>query len=348
MPKANCTSQKYERYTLSQSPFSLRPTQKDVAKLLRETRNDLRRLVNFKEQFIVRRPIETGSGPKKKIRQLAYPQGRLRAVHELLKFHLNKVRQPSYLFSPRKGKSQRDNATQHLGQDQFLTFDLKQFYPSTSASMVRNWLTDELMMYPDVAGLITKLVTVDDAVSFGSPLTPVLCTLIHRKMFDEIADLCATRHLRHSVWVDDVTISGRFVPSELLTAVRDVVRRHGLKSHKIKFLTGNRPVFITGVGVLGSKLIAPKKFNGELKELFVQYYESQTLEEKETWAQRLLSRLGTARFISGKESIRGRKAADQMNSIKQQLAELRKAKLSIQTKSRLVLSETDEPPPFDL
>ena len=135
MPVARSSPKKYERYSLSQSPLAQRPTQRDLAKLVRETRDDLRRLADYKEQFIIRRQIETGTKTKK-IRQLAYPQGRLRAVHELLKFHLNKVRQPSYLFSPRKGRSQRDNAEQHLGQDQFLTFDLKQFYPSTTENIV--------------------------------------------------------------------------------------------------------------------------------------------------------------------------------------------------------------------
>lgn len=347
MPTAHSSRKKYERYSLSQSPFAQRPTQKDVAKLLRVTRDDLRRLVNYKEQFIVRRTIETGTKVKK-IRQLAYPTGQLRAAHELLRFHLNKVRQPSYLFSPRKGKSQRDNAELHLAQDQFLSFDLKQFYPSTSASMVRSWLIDELLMYTDVASLITKLVTVDDAVSFGSPLTPVLCTLIHRKMFDEIADLCDARHLCHSVWVDDVTISGRFVPGEFLKAVREIVRQHGLKTHKIKFQSGSRPVFVTGIGVLGSKLITPRKFNEELKKLFSEYHESQTLEEKEDCGQKLLSRLGTARFISGKESKRGRKAADQMNSIKQELAELRKADKLKQTTRTTFQSEINSVVPFDL
>jgi RNA-directed DNA polymerase len=315
-----------------------------VVELLRETRDDLRRLANYKEQFIVRRTIEKG----KKVRQLAYPQGRLRAVHELLKFHLNKVKQPSYLFSPRKGRSQRDNAELHLGQDQFLSFDLKQFYPSTTASMVRNWLVEELQMYPDVAGLITCLVTVDEAVSFGSPLTPVLCTLIHRKMFDQIADLCAARHLRHSVWVDDVTISGRFVPGEFLESVHNVVSQHGLKTHKIKFQSGSRPVFVTGVGVLGGKLITPRKINEELKALFSQYHGAQTLEEREDCAQKLLSRLGTARFIAGKDSLRGRKAAGQMNTIKQELAAFRNFNLPIQKHRSVNRLDASDPPPFDL
>ena len=348
MLKARSLSDRYERYSLSQSPLAQRPTQRDLAVLLRETRDDLRRLAAYKEQFIVRRQIETGTRVKK-VRQLAYPQGRLRAVHELLKFHLNKVKQPDYLFSPRKGKSQRDNAVQHLGQDQFLSFDLKQFYPSTTDNMVQSWLIYELGMYPDVARLITRLVTIDGVVSFGSPLTPVLCALIHRKMFDRIADLCSSRKLRLSVWVDDVVISGRFVPGELLVSIRDVIREHGLMSHKIKYSCGNRPVFITGIGVVGRNLISPNSLNICIRDLFSEYHNALTTEEKEDCAQRLLSKLGTVRFIAGSDSIRGRKAADQMNTIKQQLLVLREIELqSSRNAVRIEQSGPDDQPPFDL
>ena len=205
-----------ERYEIDRSPFAQKPTQREVAVLLGESRDDLRRLVNYKEQFIIRRSIKTGKKEKEKLRDLAYPSGRLRAVHERFKYHLDKIKQPNYLFSPRRKRTQRGNAEIHLDQQQYLTLDLKQFYPSTTDNMVRNWMCQILGMYKDVAGLLTHLCTIDGKVSFGSPLTPVLCSLIHRPMFDAIAEICDRRGLKYSVWVDDVTISGRFVPAEVL------------------------------------------------------------------------------------------------------------------------------------
>jgi hypothetical protein len=119
MPRSHRRTDQTERYDISRSPFAQKPTQRDVAALVGETRDDLRRLINYKEQFIVRRQALTGK--KKKVRDLAYPEGRLRAVHERLKYHLNKVKQPSYLFSPRRKRGQRDNAELHLDQEQYLT-----------------------------------------------------------------------------------------------------------------------------------------------------------------------------------------------------------------------------------
>jgi RNA-directed DNA polymerase len=348
MPNPRKVTNQRERYQIASSPFAQKPTQREVAKLVREKRDDLRRLANFKEQFIVRRTTETGKDEKKKTRDLAYPEDRLRRVHERLKFHLNKVKQPSYLFSPRFGKSQRDNAELHAGQAQVLTMDLKQFYPSTTSAMVKKWLINELKMYPDVAALITRLATVDEKASFGSPLTPVLCTLVHRKMFDEIADLCAARNLRYSVWVDDITISGKFVPGELLNQIREVVRKNGLKTHKIRYRTNSRPIFVTGIGVVGDKLISPYKTNLRIKQLYSQYHEAKTLEEKEDCAQKLLSLLGSARFISGKDSIRGQKTVGQMNSLRQEIAVFRTTAYEKLVANRDTQYDPNDIPPFDL
>lgn len=322
MPR-KAISKHIERYGVERSPLAQKPTQRDIAALLGETRDDLRRLINYKEEFIVRRQIITGK--KNKVRDLAYPVDRLRAVHERLKFHLNKIKQPSYLFSPRRNRGQRDNAALHLDQDQYLTLDLKQFYPSTNEDMVRRWFRDELGMYDDVAGLLTHLCTIDGKVSFGSPATPVLCSLIHRRMFDQIAEICSQRGLRYSVWVDDLTISGRFVPGVVLSQVRAVVRSAGLKSHRVKYRSGNRPTYITGIGVIGPKLIAPNSLNLKLKECWADYHGAQTDEEREFLTQRLLSFLGTVRQISGAKSEEGRRAADEMNSLRQKREALRKA-----------------------
>jgi hypothetical protein len=347
MPRSRRQKDRLERYEICRSPFAQKPTQRDVAALLGETRDDLRRLVNYKDAFIVRR--QANIGKKGKLRDLAYPEGRLRAVHERLKFHLNKVKQPSYLYSPRRNRGQRDNAALHLSQDQYLTLDLKQFYPSTSDRMVRRLFCEQLGMYDDVAGLLTHLCTIDGKVSFGSPLTPVLCSLIHRPMFDQIAAICDARGLRYSVWVDDLTISGRFVPGEVLNQIRSIVRAAGLKSHKIVYRSGNRPVFITGIGVVGPKLVAPNSLNLKIRDCWADYHAAVTADERDSICQRLLSHLGTLRYISGAASEMSRKASDQMNSLRQKRHRAQRNALQVRMKVRneltteLEASDTDVP-----
>lgn len=312
-----------ERYPIERSPLAQNPTQRDVAELVRETKAELNTLAlpRFKEQFIVRRTIFTNG----KNRQLVYPVGRLRAVHERLRFHLSKIVQPSYLMSPRKGKAQRDNALAHMSSTQFMTLDLRQFYPSTTRQMIRNSLATQFCMQPDVAGLIAHLATADDRACFGSPLTPVLASLVHRPMFDSIADRCLGDDLSYTVWVDDLTVSGHKISGSLRSDVRDIVANSGLHSHKLKLFSGNRPVFITGVGIVGSNLIVPARAELRAKELWAELYACETFDETDAASTRLLSHLGGIRAVVGKATPRGHRIAGQMNSIRQKREKARRA-----------------------
>lgn len=304
-----------ERYPLDRSPFAQRPTQRDLAELLRETKDSLQTLATprFKERFLVRRPIESGG----KTRNLVYPEARLRGVHERLKFQLAKIVQPSYLMSPRVGKAQRDNAEAHVNAAEYLTLDIKQFYPSTTRGMIRNALVGQFGMAADVAGLIAHLATADDRACFGSPLTPVLASIVHRPMFDAIANLCAEYDLSYTVWVDDLTISGDCIPGEFRAMIRAVVSKSGLRSHKLRMRTGNRVVFITGVGVVGSELVVPRRLELRSKELWDEFKAAETFDALDVAATRLLAHLGGIRHVVGKSSQRGRKLADEMNSVRQ-------------------------------
>lgn len=314
-----------ERYDLARSPFAQKPTQRDLAKLMGISKRDLIDLRRYKEECIERRDAVIN----RKLRRLAYPVGPLRRAHERLKFHFNKIRQPKYLLSPRAGMSPRDNAIRHLDQNHYLTLDIRQFYPSTSKAHIRNWLENEIGMFPDVASLLANLVTVDGAASFGSPLTPVLVSLVHRPLFEAIRDLCDRRGLELTLWVDDITISGKFVPGELLGDIRSLIAEHGLLSHEIQFRTGNRPVFITGIGVVGKHLVAPNALHKKIRDDWKALSEAETDGERESLMTQLLSKLGTLRYIVGRQSEQGRKAADTMHSLRQKRDKL----LRLQTTS---------------
>ena len=330
---------KIERYELHRSPLAQKPTQKALAELLGLKRDKLRALATYKEAYIVRRTELIGH----KVRDLAYPKGELRTVHEKLKFHLNKVKQPDYLISPRTGMSQRENARIHLGQRQYFSFDLKQFYPSTTRTHVFNWLKRRLNMLDDVAGLAAQLVTVDDIVSFGSPLTPVLCSLVHRQMFDAIASQCAKRGLRISLWVDDVVISGNFVPGVLVSEIRQIVRSNGLRTHKLEYRTGNRPVTITGLLVHRGRVDAPLSLHRRIQ---AGYLEVRRAPDGDTsQIDQLLSSLGSYRYIVGPKTARGVKASAKMAALRRRrIAATRRPASSLD--AGLAIAAEDVP--FDL
>lgn len=327
-----------ERYDLSRSPLAQKPTQKMLAQLVGLKRDQLRSFASSKEDYIVRRTITKGT----KDRHLAYPTRGLRRIHERLKYHFDKIILPEYIFSPRTKRSQRDNAALHRSQKQFLTLDIKQFYPSTSREVVLRWALHELKMFPDVAGLFCEIVTVDNAVSMGSPLTPVLTVLVHKRMFDDIASECARRGLRFSVWVDDIVISGNYIPGDLIVYVRQAISRSGMKSHKLQVREGARPVFITGIPVHGRNLLAPKSLNLRIKEQFENLSKS-TPSSMHGIIDRLLSAIGSFRHIVGKASPSGRLSAARMDSLRRRRAKVPLAVTSYPTEPLPQSLDNEEP-----
>jgi len=254
----------FERYDFEQSPWVQNPTQRDLAKLLGWKKHQLEALIRDKERFIKREVKLVGT----KMRNLAVPTGKLRTIHERLKFHLNKIKQPDYLFSPRKGRAQRDNAERHVGQTQFLSLDIRQFYPSTTDEHIFRWAYHVAGMREDVAGLFAKLVAIDGRMPFGSPISPVLTTQVHRGMFDAIYEICQANGLQMSLWVDDLTISGIFVRGALIEEIRGVIRRQGFQTHKIAFRNAHRPVIVTGVPIERKRVMAPRSLHGRVQDGF--------------------------------------------------------------------------------
>lgn len=303
----------YERYAFEDSPWVQDLTQRDLASLLGMTKDHLERLVETKDRWVKRFTQEIGG----KQRSLAVPTGRLRTLHERLKYHLNKIKQPEYLFSPRKGRSQRDNAAHHVEGNQFLSIDIRQFYPSTSDEHIFRWAHHVAGLREDVAGLFTHLVAIDGRMPFGSPISPVLTSHVHRPMFDAIDLICRERGLRMSLWVDDLCISGPEVPGEVVSAIRSVIAANGFKSHKIKFRTAARPVIITGVPISRKRIASSKALHDRIRTGYADLRACITDQERIACVNKLLSAIGSYRFHVGPETREGRAAANRMHALRQ-------------------------------
>lgn len=303
-----------ERYDYDRSPLAQNPTQRKIGTLTGFTKTQLEAIVRDKDRYTIRRTMMIGS----KLRELVYPKGKLRSFHERLKFQCEKISQPKYLFSPRRGRSTRDNAVQHIGKTQFLLIDIKQFYPSTTSEHVYRLMRFKFGMRCDVAGLITRLATTDNKVFFGSPLTPVLSALIFREMFDEINEHCRRRGLRCSLWVDDLTISGLYIPGTLITDIRKTISSYGLRSHKIEIQTSKRPTTVTGIKVHRQFLDGPRNLHRKILSGYAAIYEAGIPHQDfETKSVALLSSLGTYRHIVGHRTSRGQTASNRMNDLRQ-------------------------------
>jgi RNA-directed DNA polymerase len=231
-----------ETYDIERSPFYHIGRQRDLALLLHLDLKTIKRLVRNRHSQYWRKDLQIGG----KSRSIVCPFGLMREVHERLQALFNRIKQPHYLQSPRRGRSAAGNAEIHSLSNVIAKLDIRQFYPSTTDEHVYRFFHYRMEMPDDVAGLATKLCTVDGRLPFGSPLSPILCTLVHRDLFDQIDLHCRSRLLKMSLWVDDITLSGDAIPDRVIWTIKQIINAKGLRYHKVQVRVRNLGAIVTG------------------------------------------------------------------------------------------------------
>ena len=253
---------KIEAYPLERSPWVGLGTQRAFARLVRIPLKELKSLAAHREDCYWTRTKIIGD----KERNIACPIKKMRELHETLKRFFNRIQQPEYLYSPRRKHTAIMNAVLHQTGRVVVKLDIRQFYPKTTDEHVFRFLHHQLNMPDDVAGLITKLVTFEKKLPFGSPLSPVLCTLVHRDMFDRIHGYCALEDHTLSIWVDDLTISGLDRKDALTKAIRRETARKGLETHKLQRRRIKRGMMITGIYISNDTIAPSNKTHVKIRD----------------------------------------------------------------------------------
>lgn len=243
MKNATRSSSSFEsrkNYPLNQSPFFKLTTKKKFLALMGFSLPQIEKLSRDTSY----RVFFTPSG-----RCVQEPKLQLKIIHRKIGNLLNRIEQPEYVHSGRKKRSIITNARVHQSSFQLLKLDIHKFFPSTSGSKIYRLFVNDFLMQPDVAHMITNLVTYNSCVPTGSPLSMVLAYWANKPMFDELYRLANDNGLDFSVYVDDVSFSGEKIPKGFSSCAKSCISKHGMqsKSRKEMFYQENQAKLLTGV-----------------------------------------------------------------------------------------------------
>lgn len=271
MPKSVRTTP----YTLKDSPFFRLRTKKKLADLLQiseakllatAARNDLyvRRWKHKKlEQWRNEPPDGNSAGH---YRPIDIPDPTLKRLQSRIAELLARITPPDWLFSPVKGRSYVDNAARHKGARAFWLLDIADYFPSCSANSVAHFFKAKLECSADVTAILVRICTWSECLPQGSPCSPILSYFANLDMWLEIEQRIIGAGLTHSVYADDITISGEVIPKIEIWEIKKLVCKFGHKIKAEKELSLiDQPADITGVIVTGQ---ATKLPNRQLKRLF--------------------------------------------------------------------------------
>jgi reverse transcriptase-like protein len=234
---------------------------------------------------------------KGKARPIQWPKRRLQAVHARVHKLLSRVAVPKYLHSAVRGKSYVSNAASHDPKMPTIKIDVKKFFPSVSRVVIFNFFAGPLKCRRDVAGLLADILTFDAHLPTGSAASPIIAYYSFKPMFDEIAQFAETLGLTMTCYVDDMALSGPRANERVLYAIRGIIARHGLKSHKAHAFSGSQPKVVTGVCNTAAGPRVPNKLHLKIKNGFDALAKAQNSVEEDKVLRPLLGRLEAAAQI---------------------------------------------------
>lgn len=227
----------------------------------------------FLQQRYVTQQISPYIQQNPKPRLIEAPSYELKTIQRYIKAELGKIIVPDNIFSGVKGKSYIENANLHSGNNFVFKIDLSAFFPCITRNTVYRFFTSSLKTSPDIACILTNLLTVDlslcnikdrqpvddfllskniktpNHLISGSPASQLLSYLVNHKMFDALQAFCDKNSLIMSVYVDDITFSSMHAISHRQKEViYKIISKnlYRLSRNKIKYYTKRYPKLITG------------------------------------------------------------------------------------------------------
>ncbi len=134
--------------------------------------------------------------------------------------------------------------------------DVRDFFRSVKKEHVYYFFKDIMRCSPDVAGILSSLLTYKGALAVGSPVSSLLAMWSCKGMFDGLACLATENGFKFSTFVDDLTFSGAKIPASLPEEIGSICRRYGfsIQDEKTVFYKNGSAALITGVVVANGRV----------------------------------------------------------------------------------------------
>lgn len=192
-------------------------------------------------------------------RKITAPERTLKLVQKRILSLLQRIERPSWLISGEKGKCYIDNGKAHLDSSYMLAVDIKKFYDNCHRDKVYRFFVDRMRTAPDVAKILTDIVTFDNGIPTGCPTSQLIAYYAYEEMFKQINQCAESYDCKFTLYVDDMTFSSAkpFAWEKLAQETDIILRRYGHKPKysKVKFYSKDAAKPVTGTIVTADHLL---------------------------------------------------------------------------------------------
>lgn len=196
----------------------------------------------------------------KKDRLVEAPAPRIKLMQSALLVFLKQVKVPDYLQSAVVGRSYLSNSQAHCDlHGCTVTVDIASFFQSVSHSRVEELFVSTFRQERDVAATLAHLLCCDGHLATGSPASPLVSFWALKRVFDRVEERVNSLDGRFTLYIDDVTITGRGVGHGDIRWLSRLFRGAGLalKEEKSRVYRADAPKVVTGRAMRHGESRAP-------------------------------------------------------------------------------------------
>ena len=185
-----------------------------------------------------------------KIRKFFEGNKSLKTAHKKINKLLDCVEYPNSIQGGIVDKSIFTNASIHSGKKYVANFDIANFFPSTDYHVIyKNYRF--LKCSPNVSRFLTRITTADAHLPQGFGTSPKISGLILFEIDMRLTNLLESYGLKHSFWIDDLTISGNYPIKKFKNIICKIFKQAGFKLNesKTKFTDSKQKQICTGLTI---------------------------------------------------------------------------------------------------
>jgi len=249
-------------YPLQSSPFYKMESKKKLAAVLHTSLKALRGMTDKSVPHYEYWEEQKDDGS---MRPLCRPHEGLDKAQSRVAYLLACIETPDYVHAPIPKKTYVTNAAAHRGSKAFCLMDIESFYPSCKEEKVLAFFRHKMKCSLDVATILARLCCDKGSLPQGSPSSPILSYWTYSEMWDAIYKIAENAGNTFTLYIDDLTISGKIVTRKTAWEIQKQIHKHGLsiKAKKTRWIL-DKPAGVTGVIVGPEGLRLPNRQHKKL------------------------------------------------------------------------------------
>lgn len=173
----------------------------------------------------------------------------------------------SYATAYKKGSNVQSNAAPHILKNKILKLDIDGFFDNITYSNVKNFVFTADKFTEPVQILLTMLCYHQESLPQGAPSSPTITNIIMFDFDERIGAYCKDRNVAYTRYCDDMTFSGDFDHGEIISIVKNELKKLGLfiKSRKTAVVKRTKRQIVTGI-VVNEKINLTKDYKRSIRQ----------------------------------------------------------------------------------